>query len=111
MEALGVIAALDERLELENSVASNYDRLQQQPQARHPVTINVRADLRGQLIDPVAQLFERRLNRSLDQLNDVYRFLAKGPMENSGPEDEPYPDDETTTGGWETEPLDGRGTE
>lgn len=65
-----------ERVDLEVDIAHNFSELMQQSQERHPVD-HKRKALRGQLIDPLAQTYEVRMNRSLQAYKDLLAHMGR----------------------------------
>jgi hypothetical protein len=64
---------MSEKLEAE--VTKWYEDYQAQDQERHPID-HKKASYRGQLVDPVAQLFEQRMNDALTRLQDAARYAG-----------------------------------
>lgn len=61
---------------VKEDITLNYERYLAAPQERHPID-HRRAPLRGQLMDPIAQTHEVRMNRGLDQYNDIIKFAGQ----------------------------------
>lgn len=60
---------------LNAEVTKWYGDYQNAPQERHPIDHD-RPSLRGQLIDPVAELFEQRMNDALTRVADAAKYAG-----------------------------------
>jgi hypothetical protein len=57
--------------ELENEITLNLRRLQAEPQDRNKY---------GKLESPLAEMFEVRMNRALDNWNDIYKWTGSAAL-------------------------------
>lgn len=60
-----------EEAELAHDITRNYEQYTDRPQERKP---------NGQLVDPLAQTFEQRMNNALDKYIDLARFAAQATL-------------------------------
>lgn len=65
-----------EEADLAADITKNYELYMDSPQERHPAD-HPRPSMRGQLIDPVAQTYEKRMNRSLESYRDLSAFAGR----------------------------------